>query len=63
MGAAMFLELTIWRLFEYGGGRPSLNGTESRPSGLLIADQSVGVVAGSLERFRSSAVLVSEIPA
>lgn len=28
MGAAMFLEVTIWRLFEYGGGRPSLDGTE-----------------------------------
>lgn len=28
MGAAMFSEATIWRLFEYGGGRPSLEGTE-----------------------------------
>lgn len=28
MGAAMFSEATIWRLFEYGGGRPSLDGTE-----------------------------------
>lgn len=33
MGAAMFLKVTIWRLFEYGGGRPSLRGRQSRSCG------------------------------